>query len=101
MAEVDFTHSPTSEAATAWGQFDESYHRVQTLLDAIESIAVSRIDLTAQEVRNDASRWAPFFQEQISSIYNLADLLGKTLEKDLCQAAVGVRVAGQPASDCQ
>ena len=97
MAETDFTGvAKADEMETAWAQFDDSYHRAQTLLDAIESIAVSRIDLTVQEVVNDASRWAPFFQDQISNIYKLADLLGKTLEKDLWGAAAAVRAAGQP-----
>lgn len=97
MAEAYFTGTAKAdESETAWNQFDDSYHRVQTLLDAIECIAVSRVDLTVQEVVDDASRWAPLFQEQISNIYRLAHLLGGVLEKDLWKAAVAVRVTGEP-----
>lgn len=96
MAEADFTGTTkANEAQAAWEQFDASYHGVQTLVDAIDCIASSHLDLTVQEVENDPSRWAPLFQEQISNIYNLAGLIGKTLEKDLWSAAVAIRLAGK------
>lgn len=93
MAEADFISPATAEhdaPAVAWDAFDDAYHRVVTMLSAIECLAAAHIDVTTQEVADDPAYWAPIFLRQKSSIYSLA-VLGQTLEKDLWAAAVAVR----------
>ncbi|WP_296226931.1 hypothetical protein [Ralstonia sp. UBA689] len=94
MAEADFTASEMAEndaSAATWSAFDDAYHRVKTLIDAIECIATAHLDMTTREIADEPGHWAPLFHSQISNIYSLAAFLDQTLEKDLRTTAVALR----------